>query len=500
MRPALGCVLLLLAACGDRSGGLEISGDQGTTTTAPAEDPVTLTCGEGLPFESPALAGPTGAETAEGEANDLLRAELAKPHSGGDPLPTSGWRTLAANEQGTLFGAGDAPDLSIVQIWADDNGLDVGPTGGCRLRPYREGSSVGRWELANPDAAPSGTDVELAVSEINCSSEPLSQDRLQPPEVVETTDAVTVTVWITDPEGDVQTCAAGPPVMVTVHLDGPLGGRSLLDDGQYPPAVVIEGSTGEPTTTTTTSTTIDPRVSTTVVTSPNSTTTARAPGPPPEDPDAATKAIEDAYRIAWDGSLTQAQRVARVRARVGDSQGRIRGGAPVSRSRRLDADQGDLGRLRQRHLRPGQLRDPLPRDPPSDGALPLSEPCLRVRAPLPVGEGKRDRPPMSGTNPGGTRWRDDIQSNRPLAPAAAPPRPRPRSDGALLLHGADERDDRADDLLGAIRPEPGGVRGVPERHSRARRRRGPERLGLGAPGAGERAPRLDRGHREHRRR
>jgi hypothetical protein len=309
VRPALASLLLVLAACGGTI--VDTAGD-GTTTTGPAVEPLTLTCGEGLPFESTALEGPVGAEEAEGEANDLLRTVLDRPSTGEDPLPPTGWRTLVSSDDGTLFGAGDAPDLSIVQIWAKDDGLEAGPAGRCLPRPYREGAAVGRWALADPDAPPSGTDLRLAVSEINCASEPLADDRLQEPEVTETGDAVTITFWITDPEGEMQTCAAGPPVVVEVHLHGPLGERSLLDGGQFPPKVVVAGTTvASTTTTTTTATTIDPQVSTTVVTS-GPTTTAPAPGPPPDDAEAATKAIEDAYRIAWDGSLTQAQRVARV--------------------------------------------------------------------------------------------------------------------------------------------------------------------------------------------
>jgi len=313
VRPALVVLLLVLAACGGTV--VDTAGRDGTTTTVPAPDPVTLTCGEGLPFSSTALTGPVGAERAEGEANDLLRAALAKPEPAGDPLPPSGWRTLVAGDDGTLFGAGDAPDLSIVQIWARDGALDTGPTGSCRPAPYRDGSSVGRWGLADPGTPPSGTRLTLAVSEINCSSEPLADDRLQDPEVNETGQAVTITFWITDPVGAVQTCAAGPPVVVAVRLHKPLGERSLLDGGQYPAAVVVAGAHPDEGSTTTTSTTLDPQVSTSVPTSASttaSTTTAPAPGPPPADPAAATKAIEEAYRIAWDGSLTQAQRVARV--------------------------------------------------------------------------------------------------------------------------------------------------------------------------------------------
>ena len=150
MRPVLASALLVLAACGDTSGELETGGEDVPTTAAPAEEVVTLTCGEGLPFESSALAGPTGAEESEGDANDLLRAVLAEPSMGGEPLPATGWRTLVANEYGTLFGAGDAPDLSIVQIWVEEDGLDTGPSGGCRPRPYREGFAVGRWSWPAP--------------------------------------------------------------------------------------------------------------------------------------------------------------------------------------------------------------------------------------------------------------------------------------------------------------------------------------------------------------
>ena len=76
------------------------------------------------------------------------------------------------------------------------------------------------------------------------------RDRLQPAEVVEDDDTVTVTFWI-EPLGDgFHTCAGSLGTPVTVTLDAPLGGRALLDGGVYPARVARPG-VGPDTTTTT---------------------------------------------------------------------------------------------------------------------------------------------------------------------------------------------------------------------------------------------------------
>ena len=301
-RGALGLVAVLgmvLTACGDGTSVGTSAGDE-TSTTMPGSEDVMLTCGEGLPFPLSALDGPTGAENGTTPEAEALRGVIARregpPEE--DGIPATGWRLLAEGPYGYFFGAGQPPRMAMVTIWLEDGVLDAGPAGVCVTRRYREGFDVPRWKL-HEVPLPDATELVVDVTESSCASGEAPGDRLQPPEVVEDEGSVTLTFWIKSLVGD-QDCPGNPSTTVTVPLEQALVGRNLLDGGRYQPVEVPDSRPP--------ATTVPGGSSSTSTTEPVTTTT----GSPPPDEAAAITAIEEAYRIAWDGSLTQEQRLARV--------------------------------------------------------------------------------------------------------------------------------------------------------------------------------------------
>ncbi|MEM9654274.1 MAG: hypothetical protein AAGA65_19430 [Actinomycetota bacterium] len=87
------------------------------------------------------------------------------------------------------------------------------------------------WEPDPGSAAPGpGTErLDLLATERECTGGQQMGDRLQPPTVVETADAVLISMVATPPEGDAFTCQGNPSTPVTVNLSSPLGDRELLD-------------------------------------------------------------------------------------------------------------------------------------------------------------------------------------------------------------------------------------------------------------------------------
>jgi hypothetical protein len=247
-----------------------------------------------------ALDGPTGAENATTPEAEALRGVIAR--RGGPPeedgIPATGWRLLAEGPYGYFFGAGGPPRMAMVTIWIEDGELDAGPAGQCVTRRYREGFEVARWtlhEVPRLDA----TELVVDVSESSCASGEAPGDRLQPAEVVENEESVTLTFWI-KPLGGAQDCPGNPPTVQTVHLDAPLDQRALLDGAFYPGREVRrdESSSGSSTTV----------VSATTVAPP----TTVAEGEPPADPDAARAAIDAAFHTAFDAGIPDEQRFAAV--------------------------------------------------------------------------------------------------------------------------------------------------------------------------------------------
>ena len=103
---------------------------------------------------------------------------------------------------------------------------------GCELESVLP-SNLNRveWILdpASPDPISDSTTVNLLATERECASGQPMGDRLLPPTVVETDEAVLITMAATPPPGDAFTCQGNPSQPVTVNLASALGDRELLE-------------------------------------------------------------------------------------------------------------------------------------------------------------------------------------------------------------------------------------------------------------------------------
>ncbi len=94
-----------------------------------------------------------------------------------------------------------------------------------------EGMNHVEWML-DPEApapTPDSVTVNLLATERECVSGQSMGDRLQAPTVVETEDAVLISMLAEPPDGDAFDCPGNPPQVVVVDLPSPLGGRQLLE-------------------------------------------------------------------------------------------------------------------------------------------------------------------------------------------------------------------------------------------------------------------------------
>lgn len=87
------------------------------------------------------------------------------------------------------------------------------------------------WTLdpASPAPTAESTTVNLLATERECVSGQPMGDRLLPPTVVETDEAVLITMAATPPPGDAFNCPGNPPQPVAIELASPLGDRKLLE-------------------------------------------------------------------------------------------------------------------------------------------------------------------------------------------------------------------------------------------------------------------------------
>ncbi len=93
-----------------------------------------------------------------------------------------------------------------------------------------EGLNRVEWELdpSAPLDATSAT-INLLATERECASGQAMGDRLLPPTVVETDDAVLISMLATPPPGDAFTCQGNPSQPVSIELSAPLGDREVVD-------------------------------------------------------------------------------------------------------------------------------------------------------------------------------------------------------------------------------------------------------------------------------
>lgn len=153
--------------------------------------------------------------------------------------PQQNWRVLEVvpEDRVQLVHPGDAaaPHLAFMSAsWED--GLwrwsGAGIPGSCALMlEPDDASGTVEWVLdpAGPAPDASSTEVTLLATEQGCASGQPMGDRLNPPNVSMTADAVLIELNSRLPEGDAQTCPGNPSQSVVVTLPEPLGDRELRD-------------------------------------------------------------------------------------------------------------------------------------------------------------------------------------------------------------------------------------------------------------------------------
>ena len=230
-----GTVLAALTACGAEPARV---GQEPTPTPTPAPTasarPVMLTCGGRGAFAPSALDRPADAEDGPGGAADALRAWLAQPYNE-QSAKGGNWRALVLDDSEALFAQGTPPGITVRFEHRDGAWKWASSSGRCDLHvapPY--GLGAGQWVPAAA-VAPGDTRFVANVHERGCSSGQSPEGRIEPPVVEYTATSVVVTFWVRLPEGGTQDCRGAPPAPYEVVLREPLGDRTLLDGGVYPP-------------------------------------------------------------------------------------------------------------------------------------------------------------------------------------------------------------------------------------------------------------------------
>lgn len=203
--------------------------------TLPELGDVQFSCGSPLTFNAAALQGAPGVETLSHPATIALRDLMRQ---GGVPN-RSGWRVVVVSASSAQFLLPAAPDEGFA-YWSAEFGVGAGGwtfvrSGQCDLRPVFQGVEAARWELA-PGEAPTAdtTTIKALVTEQGCASGRSPDGRVLPAAVVYLADHIAIT-FATRPLPGAHTCEPGPPAVLLLDLEEPIGDRQLLDASIIPP-------------------------------------------------------------------------------------------------------------------------------------------------------------------------------------------------------------------------------------------------------------------------
>lgn len=102
--------------------------------------------------------------------------------------------------------------------------------------PTSDDAQVAWWApVDDADLSPQSTSIDVLVNERDCASGRAADGRITDPDITYGDGEVVVTISVVPQPGD-HTCPDNPDTAYTVELSEPLGGRTLLDGGQNPPA------------------------------------------------------------------------------------------------------------------------------------------------------------------------------------------------------------------------------------------------------------------------
>lgn len=171
-------------------------------------------------------------EQDPGGVSEAIEAFLSNGE--GQYWPQEDWLILRETEDEILLVHQDIESLSFMTVnrrdgeWEWSGSQSGGPCPLHYLVP--DGLNVVDWRL-DPDAAldPSGTTLEVLVTERACTSGQEIGDRLVGPQVVMTEDAVRIAFAAEPPPGNAFTCQGIPEAPVTVELPEPLGDHEVIE-------------------------------------------------------------------------------------------------------------------------------------------------------------------------------------------------------------------------------------------------------------------------------
>ena len=126
--------------------------------------------------------------------------------------------------------------FSAMYVEREGDEWGFGGMGGCGLRPlitHGLGNSVWRVDPESPPT-PGSSAFPIEVVERNCASGRPADGRIADPIVEYAEDAITVTIPVRPVAGSA-TCPGNPRTPFVLELDEPIGDRSLLDGGPWPP-------------------------------------------------------------------------------------------------------------------------------------------------------------------------------------------------------------------------------------------------------------------------
>jgi hypothetical protein len=187
---------------------------------------------------------PQNAERGADPGAAALRARIADPAPAYDYLVPSGYWLASDPAEGAfrefIARAPEGAERPFVAATFEQiEGGSFTYMGGGPCHPHLDtaGEALATWVLADgmSPPGPATTQIIALVSEIGCLAGEPDADRLLPPSILYTDDAVTVTFTFTEAAGS-WGCdeTPDPPERVTFELREPLGDRVLLDGSYFP--------------------------------------------------------------------------------------------------------------------------------------------------------------------------------------------------------------------------------------------------------------------------
>jgi hypothetical protein len=156
------------------------------------------------------------------------------------------WRIYERGDTRTYV-AGEPPSVHVVSLTLKGSTWRWSGGGGCDTFVEPPGRAAAIWAIPREGIDHSALQFNVLAHDRQCASGRSSEERVGQAHVRETDTSVTVTFTATALEGN-QTCPSHAHAVRVVKLRRPLGGRTLLDGGVYPPqpACVVGGLPPEP--------------------------------------------------------------------------------------------------------------------------------------------------------------------------------------------------------------------------------------------------------------